>query len=81
MIGYVDVWHSYKDNGHIQASFVTITQKKVRQFDWEKRQKGVAAHTKQGECVKKNKNKKKTRRSVDKERELRGSHTIWSGKV
>ena len=36
-------------------------KKKVRQFDWEKRQKGVAAHTKQGEYVKKNKNKKKNK--------------------
>ena len=56
-------------------------KKKVRQFDWEKRQKGVAAHTKQGECVKKKKTKKKTRRFVVNERVLWGSHTIWSGKV
>ena len=41
------VWHSHKDKGEdTQSICATFTQRRVGQFHSEKRQKGVAVHTK-----------------------------------
>ena len=41
------VWHSHKDKGEdTQGICVTLTQRRVGQFHSEKRQKGLAVHTK-----------------------------------
>ena len=45
--GDAHVWHSHKDKGEgTQSICVTFTQRRVGQFHSEKRQKGVAVHTK-----------------------------------